>query len=413
PQARGDDMLLDALAVRLTDGYAAAARLSARAVRAFCDDDRSAREGLRWLWLTSATAADLWDDERWDALSARHVRIVREAGALGELPLALDSRVWVHLFAGELAEAASLVQEAQTVSEATGSNLAPYGALGLAAWQGREDEARGLIEATMSEVVARGEGMGVTVAYWASALLSNGLGRYEEALAAAREAARYQQGLTAPNWGLIELIEAAARSGSTELAAGAVERLSETTRASGTDWALGVEARSRALLSGASAAECLYREAIERLDRTRIRVDLARARLLYGEWLRRENRRTDAREQLRAAHDAFSRIGAEGFAKRARRELLATGETVRKRTDRTRVQLTAQEAQIARLASEGHTNPEIGAELFLSPRTVEWHLRKVFAKLAISSRRELRRVLPHVLVSRSLGPRMVEGLADA
>jgi DNA-binding CsgD family transcriptional regulator len=413
PRAHKEDMLLDGLAVRLTDGYAAAVRLSAQAVRVFRDDDRSVHERLRRLWLTSATAADLWDDERWDTLSARHVNIAREAGALDELPHALDSRVHVHLFAGELAEAASLVREAQTVSGATGGNLAPYGAIGLAALQGREDEVRGLIEATMSEVVARGEGMGVTVTHWASALLSNGLGRYEDALAAAREAAKHQQGLSAPNWGLIELIEAAARSGSTELATDAVERLSETTRASGTNWALGVEARSRALLSEAKAAERLYREAIERLDRTRIRVELARARLLYGEWLRRENRRMDAREQLRAAHDMFSRIGAGGFAKRARRELLATGGTVRKRTDQTRVQLTAQEAQIARLASEGHTNPEIGAELFLSPRTVEWHLRKVFAKLAISSRRELHRVLPHVSGSRSLRPRMIEGLVDA
>ena len=396
PQAHRGDILLDALAVRLTDGYAAAAGLSTQAVQAFCDDGYSAQEGLRWLWLASATAADLWDDERWDTFSARHVKIAREVGALSELPLALNSRVYVHLFAGQLAEAASLVQEAQTVSEATGSNLAPYGGLGLAAWQGREYEARRLIEATMSEVVAGGEGIGVTVTHWASALLSNSLGRYEHALAAAREAAKYQQELAAPNWALIELIEAAARNGTTELATDALERLSETTRASGTDWALGVEARSRALLSEADAAERLFREAIERLARTRIRAELARACLLYGEWLRRENRRMDAREQLRAAHDTFSRIGAAGFAERARRELLATGETVRKRADETRGELTAQEAQIARLASEGRTNPEIGTELFLSPRTVEWHLRKVFTKLGISSRRELRRVLPGV-----------------
>ena len=396
PRAHRGDMVLDALAVRLTDGYAAAAGLSTKAVQAFCDDSYPAQEGLRWLWLASATAADLWDDKRWDTFSARHVKIAREVGALSELPLALNSRVYVHLFAGQLAEAASLVQEAQTVSEATGSNLAPYGALGLAAWQGREDEARRLIEATMSEVVARGEGIGVTVTHWASALLSNSLGRYGDALAAAQEAAKYQQELTAPNWGLIELIEAAARNGTTELAADALERLSETTRASGTDWALGVEARSRALLSEADAAERLFREAIERLTRTRIRAELARARLLYGEWLRRENRRMDAREQLRAAHDTFSRIGIEGFAERARRELLATGEAVRKRADEARGGLTAQEAQIARLASDGRTNPEIGTELFLSPRTVEWHLRKVFTKLGISSRRELRRVLPGV-----------------
>jgi DNA-binding CsgD family transcriptional regulator len=388
PQPDTGDVLLNALAVRLTDGYGAAVRLSTQAVQAF-DDDDSAQEGLGWLWLASATAADLWDDERWDTFSARHVKIARESGALGELVLALTSRVYVDLFAGELAEAASLVQEAHTVSEATGSNLAPYGAIGLAAWQGRDDEARRLIDATRSKLVARGEGIGVTLTHWASALLSNGLSRYAEALAAAQEAAKYQQVLSTPNWGSIELVEAAARSGAAELATDTLERLSETTRASGTDWALGVEARSRALLSEADAAERLYREAIERLDRTRIRVDLARARLLYGEWLRRENRRMDAREQLRAAHNTFSRIGAEAFAERARRELLATGETARKRTDELRGELTAQEAQIARLASHGRSNAEIGAELFLSPRTVEWHLRKVFAKLGIRSRKRL------------------------
>jgi DNA-binding CsgD family transcriptional regulator len=220
------------------------------------------------------------------------------------------------------------------------------------------------------------------------------LGRYEDALAAAREAAKYRQELTAPNWGLIELIEAAARSGATELATDALERLSETTRASGTDWALGVEARSRALLSQADAAQRLYREAIERLDRTRIRVDLARARLLYGEWLRREGRRIDAREQVRTAYEMFTAIGMEAFAERARRELLATGDRARRRIDETRADLTPQEAQIARLAREGLSNPEIGTRLFLSARTVEWHLRKVFTKLGISSRKQLRVALP-------------------
>jgi DNA-binding CsgD family transcriptional regulator len=387
-QAHKGDMLLDALAVRLTDGYAAAVRLSAQAVRAFRDDDYSVQEGLRWLWLTSATAADLWDDEGWDTFSDRHVKLAREAGALGELPLALNARVYVHLFAGELAEAASLVQQAQTVSKATGSNLAPYGALGLAAWQGREDEARRLIEATLSE------GIGLSVTHWASALLSNGLGRYEDALAAAREAAKCQPELSTPNWGSIELVEAAARSGATELATDALERLSETTRASGTDWALGVEARSRALLSDGAAADELYREAIERLGRTRLRPELARAHLLYGEWQRREGRRIDAREQLRTAYGMLAAIGMEAFAERARRELLATGEKVRRRMDETRDQLTPQEEQIARLARDGLSNSEIGARLFISPRTAEWHLYKVFAKLGISSRRALRDALP-------------------
>jgi DNA-binding CsgD family transcriptional regulator len=393
PHAQRSDTLLDALAVRLTDGYAAAVPLSRQAVQTFCDEN-SAEEALRWLWLTSVTAADLWDDERWDSFSSSHVTIAREAGALSELPLALHSRVYVQLFAGELAEAASLVEEAQTVSEATGSNLVPYGAIGLAVWRGREDEARRLIEATMSEVEARGEGIGITITHWASAMLSNSLCRYEDALAAAREAAKYDEELAAPNWGWIELIEAAARSGATELASEALERLSETTCASGTDWALGVEARSGALLSQADDAEHLFREAIERLGRTRIRVELARTRLLYGEWLRREGRRLDAREQLGIAYEMFSAAGMEAFAERARRELLATGYRARRRIDETRGDLTPQETHIARLAREGLSNPEIGARLFLSARTVEWHLRNVYAKLGISSRKQLRVALP-------------------
>jgi DNA-binding CsgD family transcriptional regulator len=199
-------------------------------------------------------------------------------------------------------------------------------------------------------------------------------------------------------WTAVELIEAATRSGVPEQAAHALERLSESTRASGSDWALGTEACARALLSDGEAAERLYREAIDRLGRTRIRVALARAHLLYGEWLRRARRRVDARDQLRIAHGMFVAMGAEGFGERARRELAATGETVRRRTVEARDELTAQEAQIARLASEGHTSPEIGAQLFLSPRTVDWHLRKVFAKLGINSRRRLPKALsetPH------------------
>ena len=391
-QAHKGDKLLEALAVRVIHRDAAAVQLSKEAVQAFCAEDHSVQEELRLLWLTSSTAAELWDDEHWDTLSARHVKIAREAGALSELPLALTSRVYVHLFAGELAEASSLVQEAQTVRVATRSDLLTYDAIGLAAWQGREDEVHRLIDATMGETV--GEGIGTTVMNWARALLSNGLCRYEDALAAAREGAQFPQALSAPNWGLIELIEAAVRCGATELAADALERLSETTGPSGTDWALGVEARSRALLSDAGAAERLYREAIDRLDRTRIRVDLARARLLYGEWLRREGRRVDAREQLRSAHDMFATIGMQAFAERARRELIGTGGKVRKRSVETRGQLTPQEDQIARLARNVLSNPEIGAQLFISVRTVEWHLHNVFTKLGISSREQLRMVLP-------------------
>jgi DNA-binding CsgD family transcriptional regulator len=389
---RKGDRLLEALAVRLMHGTAAAAKLSKEAVQAFCADDYSVHEELRLLWLTSATAAELWDDEHWDTLSDRHVKDAREAGALSELPLALTSRVYVHLFAGELAEASSLVHEAQTVREATRTNLVTYDAIGLAAWQGREDEVHRLIDSTMSETV--GEGIGTTVTNWARALLYNGLCRYEDALAAAREGALFPEAVSAPNWGLSELIEAAVRCRATELATEALERLCETTGASGTDWALGVEARSRALLSDADAAERLYCEAIDRLDRTRIRVDLARARLLYGEWLRREGRRVEAREQLRSAHDMFATIGMEAFAERARRELIGTGGKVRKRSVDTRGQLTPQEEQIARLARNVLSNPEIGAQLFISVRTVEWHLHNVFTKLGISSRQQLRMALP-------------------
>jgi DNA-binding CsgD family transcriptional regulator len=241
----------------------------------------------------------------------------------------------------------------------------------------------------MSEVVPRGEGLGVTVTQWASAVLCNGLGAFHDALVAARQAAEYPHEPAVANWGLTELIEAAARSGRTELAADALDRLSKMTRASGTDWALGVEARSRALLSEGDAAEHLYREAIERLSRTSVRIELARAHLLYGEWLRRAGRRRDARAPLRTAHEMLAAMGAEAFAERARRELLVTGETVRTHSVETRDELTAQETQIARLASNGPTNAEIGAQLFISPRTVEWHLRNVFTKLDIRSRREL------------------------
>jgi DNA-binding CsgD family transcriptional regulator len=266
--------------------------------------------------------------------------------------------------------------------------------VGLAAWRGREGEAGDLIEASMREVVPRGEGIGVTVTQWASALLSNGLGKYQDALVAARQAGEHPQELGVANWGLTELVEAAARSGVTELAADALERLSAMTRASGTDWALGIEARSGALLNEGDAAERLYLEALDRLGRTSIRVELARAHLLYGEWLRRERRRLDAREQLRAAHEMFTAMGLEAFAGRAARELLATGERARKRSVKTREELTAQEAQIARLARDGLSNPEIGARLFISPRTVEYHLHRVFSKLGISSRNQLERAFP-------------------
>jgi DNA-binding CsgD family transcriptional regulator len=297
----------------------------------------------------------------------------------------------LRLYAGELTAVASLSAEVETVTEATGSQLAPYGALLLAAWQGRETEASDVIEATIDEVVPRGEALGLTTAQWATAVLYNGLGHYRDAQAAAEQASERAEDLGPANWSLTELIEAAARCGETEAATGALERLTQTTHPSGTDWSLGIEARSRALLSEGEAAEILYREAIERLGRAGIRAELARAHLLYGEWLRRERRRLDAREQLHTAYELFAAFGMEAFAERARVELEASGEHARKRTVETRDDLTPQEAQISRLAAEGATNQEIAAQLFISPSTVDYHLRKAFRKLGVKSRHQLGR----------------------
>ena len=387
------DLLLDGLAVLTTRGYAAAATTLKRALRAFRDEPISEEDALRWLWLACRIARALGDDASWDELTHRQVQLARKAGALSLLPIALIERFGVQLFVGDLDAAASLVAEAEAVVEATGSQLAPQGAIALAAWRGHEAEASALIQASRQEVERRGEGLWLIATEWASAVLFNGLGRYEDALAAAEQAAEDPHELGLSTWVPTEIIEAAVRSGDPERAAGPLRRLQEISRAAGTDWALGVEARSRALLSEGEAAERLYHEAIERLGRTRIRVALARAHLLYGEWLRRENRRVDAREQLRIAHQLYSSMGMEGFAERARRELSATGETVRKRTVETPDELTMQEAQIARLASDGLSNPEIGARLFISPRTVEWHLRKVYTKLGVSSRQQLHKTL--------------------
>jgi DNA-binding CsgD family transcriptional regulator len=392
--ARAADLLLDGLALLITEGYAAGVPMLKRALSAFRGDDIPREEGIRWLALACRIAMDLWDDESWEVLATRQVQLARDAGALAVLFIALRGRIGLHLHAGELAAAASLVEEVQAVAEATGSHFAPYDALALAVWRGREADAAALIEAGVKEVVARGEGMALAIIRWASAVLYNGLGRYEEALAAAQQASAHPQELLFSTWGLVELIEAAARSGKPEPAAVALRRLSDKTRASGTDWALGIEARSRALLSGDETAERLYREAVERLARTRVHVELARAHLLYGEWLRRERRRLDAREQLRSAHELFSQFGMEAFAERARVELEATGEHARKRTPETRDDLTPQEAQISRRAAEGATNQDIAAQLFISPSTVDYHLRKAFRKLGVKSRHQLKQ---HVL----------------
>ena len=394
------DLLLDGLAALLTQGYPAGTPILNLALSVFASGSVTTEEELRWLQLACHTAIDLWDDEAWEALSIRHVQLTRDAGMLSELPIALNTRVGVHLNAGELAAAMSLVDEVETITEATGSQIVPYGAVGLAAWQGREAEAAALFETSKKEALRLGDGVGLTAIAWARAQLYNSLGRYEEALAGAEQASGYPPELFLSTWGLVELIEAAARSGNPARAADALQRLTESTRACGTDWALGVEARSRALLSDGAVAESLYREAIDLLGHTRVRGALARAHLLYGEWLRRQNRRLDAREQLRTAHQMFASMRADGFAERAARELRATGERVGKRTTDTTDLLTAREAQIARLAGGGLSNPEIAAQLFMSPRTVEYHLHKVFNKLDIRSRNQLR-----VLASRRSEPR--------
>jgi DNA-binding CsgD family transcriptional regulator len=392
--ARPPDLLLEGLALLATEGYPAGAPVLRQAMSAFRGTDLSTEEGLRWLWPACHTAVLVWDYESWDILSDRLVTLARDAGALMALPIALATRAGVHLFAGELAEVASLVAQAASVTEAIGGSFAPDGALTLAAFRGRETDTSALIEAAAKDAQCRGEAEGLSYVQWVTAVLCNSLGRYEQALAIARQASEGSPAQQFSIWGLVELIEAAARSGASGRAAGALQLLSETTRACGTDWALGIEARSRALVSDGEAAESLYREAIDRLGRARLRVELGRARLLYGEWLRRQRRRRDARDQLGGAYEIFDSAGAAAFAERARIELRATGGHARQHTVETPDALTAQEALIARLAGDGASNPEIAAQLFISRATVAYHLRKVFTKLGISSRSQLAPALP-------------------
>ncbi|WP_308214356.1 helix-turn-helix transcriptional regulator [Solirubrobacter ginsenosidimutans] len=388
------DLLLQGLAVQFTAGYAAGAPILREALRAFGRDAVLPPEEARWLWFASWIAIYLWDDEAWWVFSTRHLNLVREAGALSALPFVLTDRSCVYAFHGELGEAASCEEELRAATEATGIATVPYGALALAALRGCEAEFSQLIQTPVKEAQARGEGLALTITEILSGTLYNGLGRHDAAFAAVGQPERYYEE-SAVLWALIELIEAAVRSGEPQVAAHALELFAQKTRVAGTDWALGIEARCRALLSHSAAeADSLYREAIERLGRTRVRVEFARSHLLYGEWLRRERRRVDAREQLRTAFEMFNAMGIEGFAARAERELLATGERVRKRIVETRDELTAREAQVARLARDGLSNAEIGARLFISQHTVAYHLRKIFNKLGITSRRELRRMLP-------------------
>jgi DNA-binding CsgD family transcriptional regulator len=391
PATRACGKLLDGIAHLTHDGYVAGAPALKVALRAFREEPLSEEDQLRWLWLAARIARALADDEAWDELTARHLQLARRAGAFSVLPVALADRMVLELVSGRIGVAMSLAAEAEAVVEATGSNLAQRTSIALANWRGGEHEAVALIEARQQDVLQRGEGLWLVADEWGSAQRYNGLGRYEDALAAAERAAEDTHGLGQSIWVLAELIEAAVRSDQLDRATGSLAQFGELAHAAGTEWALGIHARAAAMLAEEAAAERLYREAIERLSRIHIRRSqtLARAHLLYGEWLRREHRRVDAREQLRIAHSMLADMGADAFAERARRELQATGETVRKRTVETLDDLTPQEAQVARLAADGQTNPEIAAQLFLSPRTVEWHLTKMFGKLGISSRKEL------------------------
>jgi DNA-binding CsgD family transcriptional regulator len=392
--ARAPDLLLDGLALLICEGFPASAPVLRRAVSAFRRADLSGEEGLRWLWLACRAAQTVGDHASWEVLSDRQLTLARDAGALIALPMAFNVRSGAQAFAGQFTEAASMVTQAESATEATGSSIAPYGALTLAVLRGQEAHAAHLIQTATDDAERRGEGAALAFAQWAEAVLCNSLGRYEQALAAAQRASEDSPAVRFANWALVELIEAAVRSGAPERAAGALRRLSGIARACDTDWMVGAEARSRALVSEGETAEELYHEAIDRFGRTRLCVELGRSHLVCGEWLRRQRRRRDARDQLGSAYEIFHSIGAEAFAERARIELQASGGQALKRVIETRDPLTAQEAVIARLAGDGASNPEIAAQLFISRATVAYHLRKVFTKLDISSRSQLADALP-------------------
>ena len=394
---RAADVLLDGFALRLTEGYAAAAPTLTRALQLGLAVGVADDEVDRWRWLGSGRAIsiaglELWDLESSHTLAAVQAQFARDAGAPVHLQYALNFLATTHLFAGELTTAARLVEEDRLIAEVTGNPPAGYGAIMVAAWRGKEAQASALIEATVRAATARGQGRMVNLAAYASSVLYNGLGRHDIASDAAWRAFVRDELGYGP-FVVPELAEAASRTGEMALVRAALAWLSERTQVTSSEWAFGIEARVRALLSEGDAADRLYRQSITHLSQTRVRVELARAHLLYGEWLRRRHRRLDAREQLRTAHDLLEAMGIEAFAERARRELQATGETTRKRTVETGHELTPQEVVIARLAREGLSNPEIGSRLFISPRTVQYHLGKVFAKLAISSRAQLDQAL--------------------
>ncbi|HET6737609.1 MAG TPA: AAA family ATPase [Kribbella sp.] len=390
---RPADLLLDGTALHYRDGYAAGAKTLHEALAGF-GTQVSVEEELQLLWMATTSALRLWDADRWEQLSRRHVELARETGVLSNVALALTSLAYVSVFAGDLSAAATLTAEVQAANEATGGQLAPYGQLALAAFRGDRAETLAMVRATEQDGTRRGEGIGVAFADWASAVLGNGLGRYQEAADAAERAFQDPRDELSLMLAPAELVEAAVRTGAIDTAHRACQILGTMANATGTPWALGVHARSRAMISAGASAERLYLEAIEHLEQTRLKVEVARAQLLYGEWLRRERRRADARERLRTAYGAFEAMGLAGFAERARRELRAAGGTAQQRVVPARSELTAQEAQIARMARDGLSNPEIATRLFISARTVQYHLRKVFSKLGITSRSQLDQVLP-------------------
>jgi DNA-binding CsgD family transcriptional regulator len=388
PSPRPSDLLLRGLAVRFTDGFAAGAPLLKDAVRAFRDVPVLPPEEARWLWFVCWIALFLWDDESWMALSTRQLELARRNGDLSELPYLLANRSAVYAFLGDMRTAARLEEELIVTAEATGIDPAPLGRMTLEALRGREVEFSDLVGSTSRTAEARGEGVALTIAEFLTGALNNGLGRHGAAFEATRSAVHFHEEGQAI-WTLTELIEASVRTDRPEQARDAFGLVEETTSAAGTDWALGIEARMRALISEGDEAEEHFEEAIGRLRRTSIRVQLARTHLLYGEWLRRRGRRGDAREQLRTAHELFKDFEMTGFAERARLELEATGGSARRRNPTTADELTPQETQVARLAAEGVTNREIGTRLFISTSTVEYHLRKAFRKLGVKSRTQL------------------------
>ena len=394
--SRAPDLLLEGMATLITDGYETGVPAVQRALSVFRDGDLPIGEQLRWLFVATRCAIDIWDDESWRDLAIRQVELARAVGALSLLPFAITQRFGMHLHAGEFATVAQLVDEFSLLKEATATGLPDFGTMMLAAWQGRSREAFRLIDEFITDMSERGQGYGVSLPHYTASVLYNGLGRYADAMASAELASEQRDDLAFANLALAELIEAAVRGGQPERAAAAMGRLTELTLPSGTAWGLGVAARSRALLSEGDEAERLYREAIGHLSSAPARTELARAHLLYGEWLRRQRRRREAREHLRIARDMLEAMGMDAFAERAGRELRATGETARKRTGATArdEELTGQEAQIARLAREGLSNPEIGTRLFISARTVQYHLGNIFAKLGIASRSQLSHILP-------------------